>query len=59
LVAPVFQEYVEAPEAVSVAEAPAQIVVGDETIEIVGLGFTTKFSVAMLEQEFALVPETV
>ena len=54
-----FQEYVEAPEAVNVAEAPAQIVVGDETIEIVGLGLTIRFSVAMLEHEFALVPETV
>jgi hypothetical protein len=59
LVAPVFQEYVEAPEAVNVAEPPAQIAVGDETIEIVGLGLTTKLSVATLAQEFALVPETV
>jgi hypothetical protein len=55
----VFHEYIAAPEAVNVAEAPAQIVVGDETIETVGLGFTTKFNVAMLEQEFALVPDTV
>jgi hypothetical protein len=55
----VSQEYVEAPEAVNVAEAPAQIVVGDETIESVGLGFTTKLRVATLEQEFALVPDTV
>ncbi len=54
-----FQEYVEAPKAVNVAEAPAQIAVGVETIEIVGLGFTTTLSVATLEQEFALVPDTV
>jgi hypothetical protein len=59
LVAPVFQEYVEAPEAVNVADPPAQIVVGDETIESVGLGLTIRFSVVMLEQEFALVPDTV
>ena len=59
LVAPVFQEYVEAPEAVNVAEPPAQIAVGDETIETVGLGLTITLTVAKLEHAFALIPDTV
>jgi hypothetical protein len=48
-----------APLAVSVAEPPLQIAVGEEMIESVGLGLTTMLRVATLEQPFALVPETV
>ena len=59
LVAPVFQEYVDAPEAVKVAELPTQIAVGDETMDTVGLGLTITLTVAKLEHELALIPDTV
>ena len=54
-----FQEYVEAPLAIKVAELPTQIAVGDETMDTVGLGLTSTLTTVELEHELALVPDTV
>jgi hypothetical protein len=57
VVAPVFQEYVEAPLAVKVAVAPLQIV-GELTV-IVAAGLTVTVATAVPVQPAAFVPVTV
>ena len=66
VVAPVFQEYVVPPEAVSVAEAPMQIVpsfgvpeVSVTAIEAAGAGFTVMVVVAVVVQPMAFVTVAV
>jgi hypothetical protein len=58
LVAPVFHEKLDAPEAVSVADAPAQIVELDALTERLGEAFTTTVTLEVAEQPLALVPVT-
>jgi hypothetical protein len=57
VVAPVFQEYVEAPEAVNVAVAPLQIV-GELTVIVAG-GLTVTVATAVPVHPAASVPVTV
>jgi hypothetical protein len=52
VLAPVFHEYVEAPDAVSVADCPTHTALAPET-ETVGFGFTVSVLLAVFEQ----VPE--
>ena len=66
VVAPVFQEYVVPPEAVSVAEAPSQIVpsfgvpeVSTTAITAIGNGLTVIVAVAVAVQPLALVTVAV
>ena len=66
VVAPVLQEYVVPPEAVSVAEAPMQIVpsfgvpeVSVTAIEAAGAGFTVMVVVAVVVQPLAFVTVAV
>ncbi len=66
VVAPVFQEYVVPPEAVSVAEAPLQIVpsfgvpeVSVTTITAVGNGLTVMVVAAVAVQPLAFVTVAV
>ena len=67
VVAPVLQAYVPPPDAVSEAEAPAQIwpsllVVPDVSVTAiagVGIGLTVMVRVEVAEQPFALVTVTV
>lgn len=58
VVAPVFQEYVVAPPPVIVTDVPLQIVDADAVAVTVGVVFTFKVSIAVLEQPF-VVPLTV
>lgn len=56
---PGFHVYVVAPEAVSVEDPPAQIVVGEAVVVTVGVGLTVMFTDAVPVQPFAAVPVTV
>jgi hypothetical protein len=58
VVAPVFQEYDVAPEAVNVALAPEQIAVEEAEALTVGFAFTVKLIVLVSEQP-EVVPVTV
>lgn len=58
LVAPVFHEKLEAPVAVSVADAPAQIDEVDVLTERLGDAFTNTVTLEVAEQPLALVPVT-
>jgi len=54
---PLFHEYIAAPDAVRVADEPAQILVPES--EIVGIGLTVIEIVEVAEQPAAFVPVTV
>jgi hypothetical protein len=56
-VEPLLQEYVAAPDAVSVAELPEQI--ASELTVTVGVGFIVTVATAVAEHPAALVPVTV
>jgi hypothetical protein len=58
LVAPVFHEKLDAPEAVSVADAPAQIVELDALTERLGDALTNTVTLVETEHPLALVPVT-
>ena len=58
VVAPVFQEYDVAPEAVIVEELPEQIAVEEPIVLIVGVVLTVRLIVFVLEQP-EVVPVTV
>jgi hypothetical protein len=57
VVDPLLQEYVVAPDAVSVADPPEQI--ASEFAVIVGVRFIVTVATAVLEQLAALLPVTV
>lgn len=57
-VAPVLQEKLEPPEAVSVAEAPAQMVEEDELTDMPGDALTNTVTLDVAEHPLALVPVT-
>jgi hypothetical protein len=57
-VAPLFQTKLEAPVAVSVVDAPAQIVNDDELTDTFGAAFTTMVVLEVAEQPLAFVPVT-
>jgi hypothetical protein len=58
VVAPVFQEYDVAPEAVNEEALPEQIKVGEELVLTVGVVLTVKLKVLVSEQP-EVVPVTV
>ncbi len=58
VVAPVFQEYEVAPEAVNVEALPEQIKIGEELVLTVGVVLTVKLIVLVSEQP-EVVPVTV
>ena len=57
--APGFQVYVVAPDAVKVADVPAQIAVAEATAVTVRVGFTVKFNVLVAVQPNVVLPTTV
>jgi hypothetical protein len=56
--APVLHKKLDAPETVSVVEAPAQIVLDEAEILIDGIAFTTIVFDALAEQPLLFVPVT-
>jgi hypothetical protein len=57
-VAPLLQTKLDAPEAVSVVDAPTQIDEDDALTDTLGAAFTTMVILEVTEQPLALVPVT-